>query len=69
MPTDNLNIEALLDSSNQQDDLIKGHQLEMQQVLADKQHQRTIIRFQNNVIAQLKEQIVKLIQENANKDV
>jgi len=54
VPNDNLNIETLIDFSKQQDDLIKGHQLEMQQVLADKQHQRTIICFQNNVIAQLK---------------
>ena len=40
----------------------------MQQVLADKQHLRTIIRSQNEVIAQLKQQIAQLQQENADKD-
>lgn len=42
--------------------------MEMQQVLADKQRLRSIIRSQNNVIAQLQEQIAQLRQDNANKD-
>lgn len=42
--------------------------MEMQQVLADKQRLRSIIRSQNNVIAQLQEQIAQLRQDNADKD-
>ena len=42
--------------------------MEMQQVLTDKQHLRTIIRSLNDVIAQQKEQITKLQQENSDKD-
>jgi predicted RNase H-like nuclease (RuvC/YqgF family) len=68
VPTDDLNIEYSLSFSEQQDGLIQGHQTEMQQVLADKQHLRTIIRSQNEVIAQLKQQIAQLQQENADKD-
>lgn len=40
MPTDDLNIEALLVFSEQQDDLIKGHQTEMQQVLRNNEQLR-----------------------------
>ena len=45
--TDNLNIEALLDFSNQQDDLIKGHQTEMQQVLRNKEQLRTALALEH----------------------
>ena len=68
MQTDDINIENSLSFSEQQDGLIQGHQMEMQQVLADKQRLRSIIRSQNNVIAQLQEQIAQLRQDNANKD-
>ena len=40
MPTDDPNIELLLDFSKQQDELIAGHQKEMSQVLANKEHLR-----------------------------
>lgn len=40
----------------------------MQQVLVDKQRLRTIIRSQNDIIAQLEEHVKKLQQENADKD-
>ena len=40
MATDEHNIEALLDFSKQQDELIEGHQKEMQQVLAGKEQLR-----------------------------
>ena len=68
MQTDDINIENSLSFSEQQDGLIQGHQMEMQQVLADKQRLRSIIRSQNNVIAQLQEQIAQLRQDNADKD-
>ena len=68
MQIDELNIEYSLSFSEQQDGLIQGHQIEMQQVLTDKQHLRTIIRSLNDVIAQQKEQITKLQQENSDKD-
>ena len=40
MPTDDLNIESLLEFSIQQDELVAGHQKEMSQVLANKEHLR-----------------------------
>ena len=71
MPTDNLNIEALLDFSKQQDELIEGHQKEMQQVLAGKEQLRialarehTLTKEQAEEIAALKEQVAKLQAEN-----
>lgn len=51
MPTHDLNISLLLECSKQQDELIAGHQREMQQVLANKEDLRTAI--------------VQLLQENA----
>ncbi len=78
MPTDNLNIEALLDFSKQQDDLIKGHQIEMQQVLHNKEQLRTALAHEHeqkltteaeNIelkrqIEQLKAEKAQLIAEN-----
>ena len=43
MPTDDPNIELLLDFSKQQDELIAGHQKEMSQVLANKEHLRVAL--------------------------
>ena len=44
MPTEDLNyIESLLEFSKQQDELIAGHQKEMSQVLANKEHLRVAL--------------------------
>ena len=71
METDEHNIEALLDFSKQQDELIEGHQKEMQQVLAGKEQLRialarkhTLTKVQAEEIAALKEQVAKLQAEN-----
>ena len=71
METDDYNIEALLDFSKQQDELIEGHQKEMQQVLAGKEQLRialarehTLTKVQAEEIAALKEQVAKLQAEN-----
>ena len=71
MATDEHNIEALLDFSKQQDELIEGHQKEMQQVLAGKEQLRialarehTLTKEQAEEIAALKEQVAKLQAEN-----
>ena len=71
MATDEHNIEALLDFSKQQDELIEGHQKEMQQVLAGKEQLRialarehTLTKVQAEEIAALKEQVAKLQAEN-----
>ena len=71
MATDDHNIEALLDFSKQQDELIEGHQKEMQQVLAGKEQLRialarehTLTKEQAEEIAALKEQVAKLQAEN-----
>ena len=71
METDEHNIEALLDFSKQQDELIEGHQKEMQQVLAGKEQLRialarehTLTKEQAEEIAALKEQVAKLQAEN-----
>ena len=71
METDDHNIEALLDFSKQQDELIEGHQKEMQQVLAGKEQLRialarehTLTKVQAEEIAALKEQVAKLQAEN-----
>ena len=71
METDDHNIEALLDFSKQQDELIEGHQKEMQQVLAGKEQLRialarehTLTKEQAEEIAALKEQVAKLQAEN-----
>ena len=63
-----LNIEQSLSFSEQQDGLIQGHQQEMQQVLADKQHLRDIIVHQQQVIEQKDEAIEQLTQDNQLKD-
>ena len=71
MEIDEHNIEALLDFSKQQDELIEGHQKEMQQVLAGKEQLRialarehTLTKEQAEEIAALKEQVAKLQAEN-----
>lgn len=68
MKTNDLNIEDSLSFSEQQDGLIQGQQMAMQQVLADKQHLRSIIRSQKNIIEQLKKQIAQLQQDSTEKD-
>ena len=71
MEIDDQNIEALLDFSKQQDELIEGHQKEMQQVLVGKEQLRialarehTLTKEQAEEIAALKEQVAKLQAEN-----
>ena len=68
MDPDDLHIEQSLSFSEQQDGLIRGHQQEMQQVLADKQHLRDIIAHQQKVIGQKNETIEQLTQDNQRKD-
>ena len=78
MPNDELKIETLIDFSNQQDDLIKGHQKEMQQVLHNKEQLRTALALEHaqkltleqekaeliRIIEQLKTEKAQLIAEN-----
>ena len=48
MPTEDLNyIESLLEFSKQQDELIAGHQKEMSQVLANKEHLRVALAHEH----------------------
>lgn len=72
MKTNDLNIEALIDFSNQQDDLIIGHQKEMQQVLHNKEQLRTALALEHEQKltleqekAELKRQIEQLKTEKA----
>ena len=71
MPTDDPNIELLLDFSKQQDELIAGHQKEMSQVLANKEHLRVALAHEHKgrIAAEaenieLKKQIALLQAEN-----
>ena len=71
MPTDDLNIESLLEFSIQQDELIAGHQKEMSQVLANKEHLRVALAHEHKgrmaaeaEIIELKKQIALLQAEN-----
>ena len=47
MTADALNIEALLEFSIQQDELVAGHQKEMSQVLANKEHLRVALAHEH----------------------
>ena len=48
MPTEDLNyIESLLEFSQQQDELIAGHQKQMSQVLANKEHLRVALAHEH----------------------
>ena len=72
MPTEDLNyIESLLEFSQQQDELIAGHQKEMSQVLANKEHLRTALACEHKKRMaleaenfELKKQIAQLQAEN-----
>lgn len=71
MPTDDPNIELLLDFSKQQDELIAGHQKEMSQVLANKEHLRVALAHEHKgrmaaeaEIIELKKQLALLQAEN-----
>ena len=72
MPTEDLNyIESLLEFSQQQDELIAGHQKEMSQVLANKEHLRVALAYEHKgrmaaeaEIIELKKQIALLQAEN-----
>ena len=63
MPTDDLNIETLLDFSNQQDDLIIGHQKEMQQVLHNKEQLRTALALEHAQKLTLEQEKAELIRQ------
>jgi len=53
---DNMDINALLEFSRQQDELIAGHQQQMQQVLDNNRHLRTALeRSQAQIVAQQEE--------------
>ena len=72
MPTEDLNnIESQLEFSKQQDELIAGHQKEMSQVLANKEHLRVALAHEHKgrmaaeaEIIELKKQIALLQAEN-----
>ena len=72
MPTEDLNyIESLLEFSQQQDELIAGHQKEMSQVLANKEHLRKALAHEHKgrIAAEaenieLKKQLALLQAEN-----
>lgn len=72
MPTEDLNyIESLLEFSQQQDELIAGHQKGMSQVLANKEHLRVALAHEHKgriaaeaEIIELKKQIALLQAEN-----
>lgn len=72
MPTEDLNyIESLLEFSKQQDELIAGHQKEMSQVLANKEHLRVALAHEHKgrmaaeaEIIELKKQLALLQAEN-----
>lgn len=63
MKTNDLNIEALIDFSTQQDDLIKGHQIEMQQVLRDKEQLRTALALEHAQKLTLEQENAELIRQ------
>lgn len=71
MTADDLNIESLLEFSIQQDELVAGHQKEMSQVLANKEHLRVALAHEHKgrmaaetEIIELKKQIALLQAEN-----
>ena len=63
METDDLNIEALLDFSKQQDELIEGHQKEMQQVLHNKEQLRTALAHEHSQKLTLEQEKAELIRQ------
>ena len=63
MQTDELKIETLIDFSNQQDDLIKGHQKEMQQVLHNKEQLRTALALEHAQKLTLEQEKAELIRQ------
>ena len=63
MKTNDLNIEALIDFSTQQDDLIKGHQKEMQQVLHNKEQLRTALELEHAQKLTLEQEKAELIRQ------
>ena len=63
MPNDELKIETLIDFSNQQDDLIKGHQKEMQQVLHNKEQLRTALALEHAQKLTLEQEKAELIRQ------
>lgn len=58
-------IGALLEFSQQQDELIEGHQKEMKQVLENNRHLRSALAQSQAQVKQQAEEIVKLRERNA----
>ena len=66
MPTEDLNyIESLLEFSQQQDELIAGHQKEMSQVLANKEHLRVALAHEHKGRMAAEEEIIELKKQLA----
>ena len=65
MPADDLNIESLLEFSQQQDELVAGHQKEMSQVLANKERLRTALVNEHTEKLAYKEENTQLKEELA----
>ena len=59
MPTDDPNIELLLDFSKQQDELIAGHQKEMSQVLEENEDLQMLVEQLLKENATLKSQLAE----------
>ena len=66
MPTEDFNnIESLLEFSKQQDELIAGHQKEMQQVLRNKEQLRTALALEHAQKLALEQENAELIRQIA----
>ena len=63
MKTNDLNIEVLIDFSTQQDDLIRGHQIEMQQVLRNKEQLRAALALEHAQKLTLEQEKAELIRQ------
>lgn len=60
-----IDIDSLLEFSQQQDELIEGHQKEMKQVLENNRHLRSALAQSQAQVKQQAEEIAKLKERNA----
>ena len=65
MTADDLNIESLLEFSIQQDELVAGHQKEMSQVLANKEHLRVALAQDHKGRMAAEAEYIELIKQLA----